>query len=434
MAEGESGAAAPAADQPVKRRSRLRIVVSAVLVVVVAAGVYYWLFVKGMVSTENAYAMADSATVSSRIAGNILAIHARNDDAVRAGDVLVELDDRDYRAVTDKNRAALSRTEAEIAVAEVTVRLTASQTAAQLQAAEAMVKAARDREQEARHRLEQQEQVRAAASADANHARRDMERYTALLEAGAGSEQQRDRSTTAFKKAQAQLEAAQAQTAAARAALDAALQEVDRAQAQLEMARADGLRVEIEKGKLAALQAKRGEIEAELRLAELNLSYCVIKAPISGYIAQSRIQAGERVLPGQALLAIVPLDEVYVEANLKETQLEHVRIGQKVELHADIYPGHTYRGYVAGIRAGTGAAFSLLPPENATGNWIKVVQRVPVKIRLDSPPPADRPLRVGSSLKAVIDVSDTSGPRLVARAEDRMPHRSSAEEKERDRR
>jgi len=416
MAEKDSAAAPSEHDQPVRRRPSWRIAAIAVLLAAVFTGVYYGLFVRGIVSTDNAYVMADSATVSSRVAGNILAVRARNDDAVKAGDVLVELDARDYQAAVDKNRAALSRTEAEIAVAEVTVRLTQSQTAAQVQAAEAMVKAAKDREQEARHRLEEQEQVRAAAMADSSHARRDMERYTALVESGAGSEQQRDRTSTVFRKSKAQLDAAQAQIAAARAALDAALQEVDRARAQLEIARADGLRVEIEQGRLAALQARRGEIEAELRLAELNLSYCTVKAPIAGHVAQSRIQVGDRVLPGQALLAIVPLDEVYVEANLKETQLENVRIGQRVELHADIYPRHTYRGFVAGIRAGTGAAFSLLPPENATGNWIKVVQRIPVKILLDSPPPPEYPLRLGSSLKAAIDVSDQRGPRLAAHA------------------
>ncbi len=413
MTESNAAETARAGDQRGRKRANFRIALLLVLVGAILFVSYYRVFLKGRISTDNAYVMADSATISSRIAGNIQAVHVRNDDAVKAGSLLLELDDRDYRAILEKNRAALARTEADIAVAEFTVELTGSQTVAQVQAAEAMVKAAEDREKEARHRMEEHEQMRAGAMADSTHARRDMERYNALLESGAGSEQQRDRSSTTFKKSRAQLEAAGAQIAAARAALNAALQDVDRAKAQLENARADQLRVNIEKNKLASLAARRGEIQAELRLAELNLSYCALKAPISGYIAQSRIQVGDRVQPGQALFSIVPLDEVYVEANLKETQLEDIRLGQKVEMRADIYPDHVFRGAVAGIRAGTGAAFSLLPPENATGNWIKVVQRVPVKIQLDGPPPPEYPLRVGSSLKVTIATADKSGPRLA---------------------
>ncbi len=418
MVETNSEETTSAGSQQGRRRPNLRVVAMVVLVGAALFGAYYGLVLRGRISTDNAYVMADSATISSRIAGNIQTIHVHNDDAVKAGSPLLELDDRDHRAVVEKNRAALARTEADIAVAEFTVVLTENQTVAQVQAAEAMVKAAVDREKEARHRLEEQEQVRAAALADSTHAQRDMERYSALLESGAGSEQQRDRSSTAFKKSRAQLDAANAQIAAARAALDAALQDVDRARAQLDTARADQLRVNIEKNKLAALTARRGEIQAELRLAELNLSYCILKAPITGYIAQSRIQVGDRVQAGQALFAIVPLDDVYVEANLKETQLEDVRMGQKVEMRADIYPGHVFRGVVAGIRAGTGAAFSLLPPENATGNWIKVVQRVPVRIRLDRPPPREYPLRVGSSLKVTISTTDRSGGRLAGIADE----------------
>lgn len=409
-------------------RSRMKALGMIVTLCVILGALYYSFWLRGRVKTDNAYVLADSATVSSRVAGNIVAIHAKNDDAVTEGALLVELDDRDYRAVVDRNRAALARTEAEIAVADVTVKLTESQTAAQVQAAEAMVKAAEDREQEARHRLEEQERIRGAAAADLSHARRDMERYSNLLQSGAGSEQQRDRTSTAFKKSRAQLEAVDAQIAAARSALDAALMDVARARAQLETVRADELRVSIERSKLAALLAKRGEIAADLRLAELNLSHCVLKAPISGYIAQSRIQVGDRVQPGQPLFAIVPLHEVYVEANLKETQLENVRIGQKVELVADSYPGHTFRGVVAGIRAGTGAAFSLLPPENATGNWIKVVQRVPVKIRLEGASISEYPLRVGSSLAVSIDTSDRSGQRLVSSsAQPAMGQKASGE-------
>jgi membrane fusion protein (multidrug efflux system) len=418
MAESNAAETAPAVNEQGRKRVNLRM---ALLLVVVGAVLFvslYGAFLKGRISTDNAYVMADSATISSRIAGNIQAVHVRNDDAVKEGSLLLELDDRDHRAIVDRNRAALARIEADIAVAELTVELTEDQTVAQVQAAEAMVKAAEDREKEARHRLEEHEQMRAAAMADSTHARRDMERYNALLESGAGSEQQRDRSSTAFKKSRAQLDAASAQIGAARAALHAALQDVDRAKAQLETARADQLRVNIEKNRLTALAARRGEIQAELRLAELNLSYCTLKAPINGFIAQSRIQVGDRVQSGQALFSIVPLDEVYVEANLKETQLEDVRLGQKVEMRADIYPDHVFRGVVAGIRAGTGAAFSLLPSENATGNWIKVVQRVPVKIQLDGPPPPEYPLRVGSSLKVTIATADKSGRRLAAMGEE----------------
>lgn len=408
---------APPQSQPKKNQNRKQKV-PLVLGVVALAGVlitgYWWFFMRNRVSTDNAYVRADSAVVSSRVSGTIFKLMVDNDDYVGEGAVLLQLDPRDYQAEVDRKKAALSRTEADIDVAEVTIRLTESTTKAQVEAAEAMVKAAQDRENEARHRLEELQQYRAAAAAEYTQTRRDFDRYSNLLKGGAGSQQQRDKTSTAFKKASAQLEAADAQISAARSALAAVLQEIERTKAQLQSALADRLQVNVEKNKLASLRAKRSEMQAELRLAELNLSYCSIKAHISGYIAQKRIQVGDRVQPGGALLAVVPLQAVYVEANFKETELENVRLGQPAEIHADIYPDYSYRGKVVGIRAGTGAAFSLLPPENATGNWIKVVQRVPVKIKLDAPPPPDYPLRVGLSLEVTISTTDSSGPRLVA--------------------
>jgi membrane fusion protein (multidrug efflux system) len=182
--------------------------------------------------------------------------------------------------------------------------------------------------------------------------------------------------------------------------------------AQLRIAEAQDLQVQMERYRVTNLEAKIEKAQAELELARLQLSYCKIYAPITGYVAQKRFQVGDWVQPGQPLLAIVPLQEVYVEANFKETQLKEMRIGQKAKIKADTYPGYTYRGKVVGIRAGTGAAFSLLPPENATGNWIKVVQRVPVKIILDEPPPPEYPLRVGLSLEVKVDISDKTGPKL----------------------
>jgi membrane fusion protein (multidrug efflux system) len=165
---------------------------------------------------------------------------------------------------------------------------------------------------------------------------------------------------------------------------------------------------------LDSLKAQRDQYKAELDTARLNLSYCTLPAPVDGYVDQKWVQVGDRIAPGQALMAVVPLQAAYVEANFKETELTDVRLGQPAKIRADIYPGFAYRGRVAGIGAGTGAAFSLLPPENATGNWIKIVQRVPVKIVLNTPPPPERPLRVGLSLTVTIDTGDRSGGTLIA--------------------
>ncbi len=396
---------------PTGRRLKFLAIVA---VLAVAAGTVYWFLVaRHRITTDNAYVVADSAIVTSRVAGTIVRRHVENDDGVAEGTVLLELDPADYQVAVDRSRAAVVRLDAEIRVAEVNIELIDVQTGAQVEAAGAALQLALDREREARFRLEENERRRSGAQADLSHAKRDFERFSNLLQAGAGSEQQRDRMSTSYRKAKSQAEALDAQIAASRAVLAAALQEVERARAQLDGFKGDLLRREMERHKLTAQRAKRAEAQAELNLAELNLSYCTIRAPLSGYVAQSRVQVGERVQPGQSLMAIVPLEKVYVEANLKETQLEDVRVGQPVAITADTFPDKVYRGRIAGIRAGTGAAFSLLPPENATGNWIKVVQRIPVKIVFDQPPPKEFPLRVGTSLHVTIDTRDQSGPRLA---------------------
>jgi membrane fusion protein (multidrug efflux system) len=382
-------------------------------------GTGYWLlFMRNRVSTDDAYVTADIATISSRVPGSIASIDVENDDHVNTGDVLVKLDDRDYQAGLDAVNAELSAVESNISIAEVKLRLTDSQTDSQIQAAGAATKSSEDRERMARHKLQELMQNRTSAEAGFIQAERDLKRFKELFDQGAGSQQLLDQAQTAFKKAKAQLEATDAQIAMAKASIQEATQETDRTNAQKEVAQADRLKVEIKRYNLATLKAKRSEVLAKLKTAELNLSYCTIKAPISGYIAQKRIQVGDHVQPGQPVLAIVPLQDVYVEANFKETQLEEIRLGQPATIKASIYPDYTYRGKVAGIRAGTGAAFSLLPPENATGNWIKVVQRVPVRIRMDSPPPKEYPLRVGLSLEVTVYTADKSGVRLVTASRD----------------
>ena len=386
-----------------------------ILALALLLGVVYWsVYKRHRAVTDDAYVMADNARISSRIPGTVLRVLAENDQPVQAGQVLVELDPRDYQIEVDRARAGLARMEANIQGAQLNVPLTDTVTGSQLQAADAVVHASQDKVREIRHRLEELQQKRNAAQAEFGHAQREFERFENLFRQGASSEQQRDRTSTALKKARAQLEAADAEIASVRAAHQAVVQDVDRTRAQRQASAGDRDRVGIEQYKLAALKAERAEIQAKLDTAELYLSYCTITAPISGYVSQKNLQIGDRIQPGQLLMAVVPLQEVFVEANFKETQLRNVRLGQPVTIVADIYPGYTYRGTVVGIRAGTGAAFSLLPPENATGNWIKVVQRVPVKIRLKEPPPADHPLRIGLSLEVIIHTRDHSGPMLVA--------------------
>jgi len=154
------------------------------------------------------------------------------------------------------------------------------------------------------------------------------------------------------------------------------------------------------------------QAEAALEQAKLDLAYTKITAPFAGIVTHKTAHVGNRVQVGEPLLAVVPLGKLYVTANFKETQLTDVRVGQKAEIVADIYPGFMYKGHVDSISMGTGAAFSLLPPENATGNWVKVVQRVPVKIVFETPPPPDKPLRLGLSVEVAIDISDKRGPLL----------------------
>jgi membrane fusion protein (multidrug efflux system) len=395
-------------------RPKIKLFLGILLVGMLLGTGYWFAFLRNRIVTEDAYVMAESARISSRVPGTVFRVLVDNDHPVQAGQVLVELDPRDYRIEVDRARAGLARVEANIRAAELNVPLTDTVTESQLQAAEAVVQGSKDKTQEIRHRMEELQQKRNAAQAELQHAQRDFERFENLFQQGAGSEQQRDRTRTALKKARAQVEAAEAEIAAARSALQALLQDVDRTRAQRQASQGDRRRVDIEQYKLDALKAERGELEARLATAELNLSYCTILAPISGYISQKNLQVGDRVQPGQLVMAVVPLGEVFVEANFKETQLRNVRLGQPASITADIYPGYTYRGKVAGIRSGTGAAFSLLPPENATGNWIKVVQRVPVKIHLNEPPPVDHPLRVGLSLEVTVHTRDRSGRMLVA--------------------
>ncbi len=400
------------AENSARNRKGLKIALAIIVVLAGLSSFLWWFLHRHLVFTDNAYVMADSATISSRVTGKIKKIFVENDDYVKKGTILIQLDNSDYKLRVAQALAVVNSLKAEYRLRKTELTYVDKRTLAALQEVNAALSIARERKKQAIDKLSELTERQKIAQADFGHAKKDLERFKPLFTKKAIAERDFDRIKTAYKKARAQLEAVKAAIKAAKKEISVANEEIKRMEAKLISAKAERLKVEVEKHRLKAMEAKIEQAKKSLELAKLNLSYCTIKAPISGYVAQKHIQVGDWVQPGQPLLAIVPLQDVYVEANFKETQLTNMRIGQRAEIEADIYPGYKFFGKVTGIRAGTGAAFSLLPPENATGNWIKVVQRVPVKIKLDRPPPPDHPLRVGLSLEVTVDTSEKTGPFL----------------------
>jgi membrane fusion protein (multidrug efflux system) len=380
----------------------------AILAAFCAAG-YWWLFHYGRVTTDDAYVMADSARIGGRVSGTVLKVWVDNDHYVKAGDTLVELDPMDYQVAMDRASAVVERLEADVKASEAGIALVDSQTRSQIEGAESFLTETKDQAEAKAHQLEELRKKRLSAQQDLKYAQQEFERYQKLYNQGSVPQQAFDKVTTDLTRAEANLNALDSEINALNATLNAARQQPHQARAKLQFAQSDRAKVEIQRLGLLSAKAQLDEARAELEQANLNLSYCTIKAPISGYIAQRNIQVGDRLQAGQPIMAVVPLDQAYVEANFKETQLEHVQIGQPAIIEADIYPNVTFRGKVCGIRAGTGASFSLLPPQNATGNWVKIVQRIPVRVELDDPPSPQYALRVGLSLTVTIDVRDSKG-------------------------
>jgi len=283
---------------------------------------------------------------------------------VNAGDPLLQLDPRDYQVRADQAQAQLDR-----------ARQSVDQNFAQLDAAEAGLR---------------------LADSQLNQAKIDYQRARELRQEGVVSREYYDQANTAMAVATADRALAEHQVQQARAALGGerpAADSVDHARYRRPIV---------------------AQAQAAVEGAKLDLSYTTLRAPLNGIITRKSVHIGNRVQPGEPLMALVPTDRLYITANYKETQLTDVRVGQPADVEADIYPGYIYKAHVDSISVGTGAAFALLPPENATGNWVKVVQRVPVKIVLNQPPPPDKPLRMGLSVEVTIDISDTRGELLTS--------------------
>ena len=328
------------------RFGKKKIVGFGLLVVIAAAAgaAYWWLFEYNRVSTEDAYAMADSAQISSRVSGTVTRVLVHNDYFVKPGQTLLELDPAVYQNAVQKEQAQLAQTQADVRALEASVSQTDLQTTAQVQAAEAVLKAAHDKRLATQHQLSKLASQRVSARAEFKLAQKDFKRFEQLFKSGAVAAERRDEARTKSKQTQAALDAVDAQISSENASMEGSEQEIKEAEAQLKSARADLYKNDIERYRLASLKAQRDVQRAELEAAQLSLSYCTITAPIAGYIAQKSIQDGDRIQPGLALMAVVPLQEIYVEANFKETDLTHVRLGQPAVIRADIYPDYTYHG------------------------------------------------------------------------------------------
>lgn len=355
--EGTQGSAHPEAfarvqnlppEQPKKpplyKRPLFWIIGGGVLVAAVVVGLLYYLHTRDWESTDDAFIQADVTQVSPRVAGHVQAVYVSDNQDVKQGDKLVALDPADFQARVDEAQAAVLAAEKGLVQAQDLVT-SAQADVGQSQASEK------------------------AAQTEAERAHDELKRYESLSP-GARIQQQLINDQAAANSADAQLAAAHQKTVSAEAHVKSAQSQVQVAEAQVKQA------------------------QASLSEAVLQLSYCTITAPITGFVTNRSVNMGDYVQVGQALMALVPSDPaqggatyrpgVYVIANYKETQLDQMKPGQEVEFTVDAYPGHTFHGHVDSIQRGSGAAFSLLPPENATGNYVKVVQRVPVKITFDS--------------------------------------------------
>ncbi len=367
-----------------RRSGRARAVLVVAVLTVLLAAVLAWRHFAGRESTDDAQVDGHVNPVAARVGGTVAAVLVEDNQVVEKGTLLVRIDPRDYAVAVARAQADLAENEATAKAASTTVPLTSTTSSSQETAAGSDVAAA-----EARHTAS--EAQRREAQARERQAAQDVERFKPLLAKDEVSKQQFDAAVTAADAARAAREAAEAEAVAADRAVEAA-------QAHLAQARTGREQVGIASARAASAAAKVEMARAALEQAQLNLSYTDVKAPVRGVVSRRTVEVGQVVQAGQPLLALVSLEDVWITANFKESQLKQIRPGQRVETSVDAYGGRTFRGHVDSIAAATGARFSLLPPENATGNYVKVVQRVPVKIVLDQGEDPEHLLRPGMSV------------------------------------
>lgn len=437
-------------DEPVvkngSKKKRILFIGGGVLIIGLVAGLLYWLYARQFESTDDAFIDGDIVQVSPKVSAYVKKIYVSNNQPVHKGDLLVELDPTDYEAKLEQAKAQLATAESQHGAAQANVDLTTKTTNAGKSAATSNVQTAKNNVEQTRlaagskqSQIAQAQAVARTAQANLGQTRAQVpqaesnlklaqteyNRRNVLFNRGDISRQSLDQATNTLQTAQAQLDAAQKQVIAAQSRVDEAnagivtanenyrqslaqinltQSQVGESQGRLEDASAAPERVAVSESQVGTAEAGIQVAQAAVHQAELELSYTKIYAPDDGIVTKKAIEEGQLVQTGTPMMAISESDDVWVVANFKETQLEHMQVGQAVDVKADAFPSETFHGKVESFQAGTGSRFSLLPAENATGNYVKVVQRVPVKIVFDESPEKIKRLAPGMSVEPTVKV------------------------------
>jgi len=395
-----------------------RSVIAVAVLVVVAAGVFFWLHSRGREETDDAQVDGRITQIAARVGGTVTKVSVDNNLRVDGGAVLVQIDPRDYQIAVDRARAELADARATAAaartgvpIAQVETRAGVSNASGSVEQAEAGVTGAQQEIEVAQANFAAAQAHKRERDAAATKASRDVERLRALVDKDEIPRQQFDAAVASADAARAAAEAAGSEVTAAQSGITVAQQRAAQARATATQARA-GLataqtapqQLLVTQARAAAAEARVKQAEAELAQAELNLAHTTIQAPGPGVISRKSVEPGQVIQPGQPLMALVDLEDVWITANFKETQLASMQPGQKATVEVDALGGREFEGHVDSIAAATGAKFSLLPPENATGNFVKVVQRIPVKIVLEAGQDPGHLLRPGMSVTPTVRI------------------------------
>ena len=365
----------------------VRYALIAAVIIIIVGAVVVWRYYSVRESTDDAQVDGHITPVSARVSGTVVKLNFTDNQKVNEGDVLVQLDPRDYQVAVQRAQAELADAQSGASAARTNVPIANITSTTGLATAQASYNATLKEVEAARARLRE-------AQANYDKVSKDLERIKSLVAKDEVSRQQYDAAVAADQSARATVDAATASVATAES-------HVAQAEAAVRNAQSGPQQVRVTEARAGSATAAVQKAQANLAQAELNLQYCTVRAPATGVVSKRSVEVGQVVQPGQPLAALVDLSDIYITANFKETQLKNMHPGQSVDIDVDAY-GHTLKGHIDSIGGATGARFSLLPPDNATGNYVKVVQRVPVKIVLENGQDPERKLRPGMSVTPTV--------------------------------